>query len=599
MKIYPLASIVWISLTILVLTACGGDTSEEPPGDGGVSETRSDTSSEFGAPAAASRPASSGSGGPGQGSVTSTATSEPTPRSPGREPSTRDPETNNPGTSEPRAEAKTEPTGAQDSLAPPDPQFQDQILLQDIYAKMDLDQFAPDPTQPIKFEGPRPDGWKRQHGFQAGSPLDLEMARNHPYLHVFAMADAVTHQADTSTHRDWEGVTEVWLHPSFSYKPNKGLRENYFLPKDPVSYFLHRPWFEPTEPQGKGTGQHSHGNKKYHHNPDNRDIRNHVYGPYRFGQNSPRGVLSESVEQALRNHQHPEVRPYPLRWPDNWDGGAIREWDLGDYLRTPIGPPSRQLDEEKLIRFQPNWVSWDPYDDGLKQQFPGAQGPIYQMPWTRWEIISDQLPIVRITSHNETILPLAFPGQENADLTPTKFSVSFVMAFQNRWDSFQDPNRWIARFEEHYWGVSEAAVRDARGDFSRFDTPERRMQGFIYHETHQHFPNYWHPTDYMQHSIIGPVMVQVHESNVIEPGLYPVQPKVSSWEAPGPIAPDEHILITIDRPRDAFFLQFMPFTALTDRPQPNWPLPGDLVVTTHTGPGTQPWEKIDLSYWDW
>ena len=59
----------------------------------------------------------------------------------------------------------------------------------------------------------------------------------------------------------------------------------------------------------------------------------------------------------------------------------------------------------------------------------------------------------------------------------------------------------------------------------------------------QLFQNYWHNTDYMQRRIIGPMVVQVYESDVIQPGIYSFIPKVSHWEAPGYIVPDDRQLM--------------------------------------------------------
>ena len=51
-------------------------------------------------------------------------------------------------------------------------------------------------------------------------------------------------------------------------------------------------------------------------------------------------------------------------------------------------------------------------------------------------------------------------------------------------------------------------------------------------------PGEWHYTDYMQHKIIGPVVIQIHKSPVLEPGIYSAVPSTNHWEAPGHIATD-------------------------------------------------------------
>ena len=122
------------------------------------------------------------------------------------------------------------------------------------------------------------------------------------------------------------------------------------------------------------------------------------------------------------------------------------------------------------------------------------------------------------------------------------------------------------------------------------------------------FPRYWHTNDYMQHRLIGPVIVQVYEHEkqepgATQPGVYAVQPKVSHWEAPGPILKDEHALVTplmgggrynTDRgnrshatpPRGSY-------------PNPGWPLPGHVMTNPATGPGTKIWKDAGLDWYDW
>ena len=60
------------------------------------------------------------------------------------------------------------------------------------------------------------------------------------------------------------------------------------------------------------------------------------------------------------------------------------------------------------------------------------------------------------------------------------------------------------------------------------------------------YPNYWDDTDYMQHRIIGPVVLTVHEYRkkdsvipVLKPGNYSRVPSIAHWEAPGHILTDE------------------------------------------------------------
>ena len=199
---------------------------------------------------------------------------------------------------------------------------------------------------------------------------------------------------------------------------------------------------------------------------------------------------------------------------------------------------------------------------------------------------------MQVTSHQETILPLAFEGQDAGDLRNTRFSVSFVAAFQHRWTSFQDPNRRIIRFEEHYTRMETRMGRFRRNPKGR-KSPQG-SQGMINREKHKNFPNYWHSSDYMQHSIIGPVVVHVHESEVIEPGIYSAVPSVTSWEAPGPIAQDEHLTMAKNRVE-----RIIPFTYQAGWPNPNWPLPGHVMTNNNSKPGSDNWEKVMEAHGDY
>ena len=94
-----------------------------------------------------------------------------------------------------------------------------------------------------------------------------------------------------------------------------------------------------------------------------------------------------------------------------------------------------------------------------------------------------------------------------------------MVSFQNRWTSFDDPGRWLVRFEK----------KMARNHTYGNADPE-------FHQ--QHFPNYWHSIDYMQYRLIGPVVMAIHENldgspGALNPGTYPVEPWVSYWGGSG------------------------------------------------------------------
>ena len=443
-------------------------------------------------------------------------------------------------------------------LIPQDAETNDQVLLQDIYAQMDLGEFALDPNGPIPYrEMVLGRGFEEMKSI--GFKLNFADASENPYLHVFPMLEAAQRHWESGGFR---GKPSVFLHPNVSpISPRPYVR---FSAVDPVTYFIYHPWFESIQSKfdlrdrERFTIDDDHLVGLRGIDRVGRYMTDQgSFGTYWFGRNSTRGVLSKAVEEALEQGQHPNVKPHPLEWyARNSRGVPIlkeeRNWDLDDYLRTTIGPPSY-----RIPRGDNNSMKFDTRNiRELAQAYPN--GSVYQTPRTTWKILHPQLPIVQVTSHQETILPLAFGGQDAEDLRNTRFSVSFVAAFQHRWTSFQDPNRRIVRFEEHYKRifVGGHAENAEEGKLLR-GTP-----GGINREKHENFPNYWHSSDYMQHSIIGPVIVHVHESEVIEPGIYSAVPSVTSWEAPGPIAPDEHVTIPRDR-----VSRMLPLTYHADWPQ--------------------------------
>ena len=105
------------------------------------------------------------------------------------------------------------------------------------------------------------------------------------------------------------------------------------------------------------------------------------------------------------------------------------------------------------------------------------------------------------------------------------------------------------------------------------------MQQRDIHE--EHSPNYWHLSDYMQHRLIGPVVLQVYESEVLQPGIYSAVPKVTRWEAPEFILPDSFFEAL--RAREGWRS-----TDISRWLQPgvrkfiNYPLPGHQAMGKHT-----------------
>ena len=116
----------------------------------------------------------------------------------------------------------------------------------------------------------------------------------------------------------------------------------------------------------------------------------------------------------------------------------------------------------------------------------------------------------------------------------------------------------------------------------------------------------------MQHRIIGPVLLTVHESSVLQPGAYSRIPRISQWEAPGHILTEEQVQkipltnVTTSRLHDMLrkndqnthgknIFEIWPNTY---RPNAGFPLPGHVMATPNFGPGTETWEEYGMESWE-
>ena len=117
-------------------------------------------------------------------------------------------------------------------------------------------------------------------------------------------------------------------------------------------------------------------------------------------------------------------------------------------------------------------------------------------------------------------------------------------------------------------------------------------------------------SDYMQHRIIGPVVLTVHEywtkggaMPVLKPGNYSRVPSIAHWEAHGHILTDEqkrttprkHSQRTIEN-RDGRAFQVWPNLRT---PNAGFPLPGHVLTGPDQGPGTEAWKKYGMEDYDW
>ena len=467
-------------------------------------------------------------------------------------------------TSEPEAkQASGEPTsnGAEKAvtgdtktiaeLVPEDPRTNDQVLLQDIYAQIDLEQFALDPDQPIPWQGNK---------YDADSPISLmphPMIHRHPYLHLFP---------------DLEAKVREWGEKDIEYSPYNIYDRNRFKDisgkRNGLIYFIYNPWFEPVFPE---------------HRDRIPDGRNFPYftvsyyssgaGPYWFGNNSVRGILAETVAKLLEEAKLPSAEPAQAPWFQknrkgitDIDQAELRKWTMEEFISTTIS-----------------------YDEDEGGWYCGEKCEILKeshiTPWVEWEILHPQLPILKITAHADQTLPLAPAGLEKSspdDAMSTRYSVSFVISLQNRWASFDDPNRWIIRFKD--------------------ELPKTKPWEL---DPELPYPNYWDDTGYMQHRIIGPVVLTVQGKggtmSVLKPGNYSRAPSIAHWEAPGHILTDEQTR-TFDLRKMSGNKSDQPALEVWPNlrtPNAGFPLPGHVLTGPKRGPGTKAWKKYGMEGYDW
>ena len=588
-------------------------------------------------------------------------------------------------TGEPTAPA--EPQQDKPAQVPKQPQFTDEVLLQDIYENVDLDRLAlPEDYQiPPDYERPQSD-WSPVNNTDYQVPYyDVFQ---HPYLHVFPTLEYfVKKNADSKRVKD---------HFEYDYRAIKERRRRETLndrsvnPPSGISHFLHYPWFEPFSPR---IDQNWTYNRMTATNYNTMD--------HHFGNNSTRGVLADTVTKLFEKAAKPGTRSQAIYHP--WDVPREHQSsDLGEYLRTPV-------------------------DIGYRHK--GDKAPqTHVMPVTRWEIIHPELPIVLVTSYSTTVLPLseepppvsqmtpdqilerlnrtpkvkeilepierivtgdgsriekekpeAFAGltfsekkkrfdesykvfiEQKRDInatlaylpdnlrrwllnlkdldmdqllsvpyTTTHYGVSFVISFQNRWESFTDPNRWLIRFQDDL-RTHNSYLPNLPGFF-------QPRTGAINEEIHELYPYYWHTSDYMQHRIIGPVVLNVYESDVLQPGVYSMKPRIDHWPAPGYIVKDDRQLFTpyLIRRRDFEQqnrpLSTVPFNIWSKKvidhylpepeklgeldsrgtlafgrlallpswgPNPGFPLPGHIFTHAESAPGSPVWERYNLDDNNW
>ena len=331
-----------------------------------------------------------------------------------------------------------------EGLIPEDPETNDEVLLQDIYALMDLDQFALNPNQAIPLPDKENMSYSTLGGEWFSEPLredhppslfDYEEVRDHPYLHLFPGLKGHV-EAFQNMEAEGRGLSFQEYPPhnqrEFPYHATNNPDSNNFignwnrpgkrfLPMGGITHFIYHPWFEPVEygELNEGTTRTARRAEldKYQTTKEG-DTYRFLAMPHWFGNNSTRGVIADAVARALEQARRPGVEEHPvpaLNIRHNYlnlekvaYGGNK---NLAGHLRTPIETIYGDLDV-------------------------GIYHTAHTTPFVQWEFLHPSLPIIRVTSFVAATLPLANPGEEPR---ATGLAVSFVISFQNRWDLLRGP----------------------------------------------------------------------------------------------------------------------------------------------------------------
>ena len=297
LKNLAIATLMTLILTLL-LAACGGSSQPDPQEPDVENPTRTTTTTE-------SQSVSTPEPLPTKpvpltnlGAATPTTLPDPTRARPTRAPE----ETTTSETTAQPPEPTTGPPVTQrpEDLIPEDPATNDTVLLQDIYELMDLDQFALDPTEPIeRFDY----GGIGGNGAIANlTTFNIAETLDHPYIFLFPK---LKHYLERET-RHRTPRTEVpyspYLHSDYS---NRNHKEGHFRlvkefrDRNPLVYFIYHPWFD--------TLVYSNRDHTF-------TLRRAKYGPFWFGNNSTRGVLSDAVANAMTQAKYPATKPLELIW---------------------------------------------------------------------------------------------------------------------------------------------------------------------------------------------------------------------------------------------------------------------------------------------
>ena len=417
----------------------------------------------------------------------------------------------------------TKPAAAESPAEPAAPatpvtaQFDDSRTLADIYQEVGLEQFhlaectdqphcLPDQTGLNRI---RSNPARRVHTRQAEKG-DLNF--NHPFRHTIAELDFVVRNTPEN-------------HGTYIYDLHNGHPGQTGPNNSPVglSAFLAAPWFEPRNPSTP-PGYRNLGDTQ-------------LYCPCHFGAGSLKTNLLNAVVKVITNNLTPEAQFFPILQETGLAPDNLRDhlsfgyrFGMSDYMeRRWRQPPSNVI---------PNLA-------------PASQA----------NFIHPELPILQVVSSVDTRLPYSLDPENQSikELPQANIWLVFNLALQRRWDTFDDPRRDIIQYAAAYLDYPKPPYRGLSG----------LERGELDPALDALYPNYWHTTDYMHHSVLGPVAVIIDRLDanaqaVVKPGIYWVNLPQTEWVA-DPSASSRGTARIGERP-------------LGESENDGWPLPGHKVI---------------------
>ena len=433
-------------------------------------------------------------------------------------------------------------------LVPQNPEFDQSTPLRSIYEQLDMGQFAINPADPINiFTDPNCD-----YGIRlSNATIKQYNIRIFGYDAVLHANLAVCDPAPVDLYNDNlnNGVHIVSPPPYYEHHSPPYLYDHYVVNSSPIDVITQHPYLFAFK----------NANFIARHFPDAQNLR--------FSAN-PRAYLSDHVKGGPgTGYSHPAIGARPAKGLIGAELWLNQPWFTYHYENTekvktdqtlapvliyPSGSLKGVLSDtivdllQQAVEAANTGYAFAQYTPGRKprsatlKQAVAAPNLLYnQHHFVQWEFLSPYLPIIRVTTYAEQHLPFTIeteydiprypiqprsfdqdtfiapePAKSLKSTQTTRYAASFVVALQNRWDHFSDPNR-LAYFNE---GQRAEPLTDLQ-------------------------INRWYATDFMHHSIIGPVVVQVFESEHLKPGIYQKTPAISHWPAPGYIsgsAPHAH-----------------------------------------------------------